>query len=109
MYTKKSEKESGIEIKIVNGKDIYYILKYILERKEIYEECFYDEIKESSKLDKAKVRTDKNIYDAEWNRTVYHPESKKQMTLWFLLGMYAWHSRHHVAHIIGLRDREGWW
>lgn len=51
----------------------------------------------------------KNISDADWNRTVYHPESKKQMTLWFLLGMYAWHSRHHVAHITGLRDREGWW
>ena len=50
----------------------------------------------------------KNISDTEWNRTVYHPESKKQMTLWFLLGMYAWHSRHHVAHITGLRDREGW-
>lgn len=51
----------------------------------------------------------KNISDAEWNRTVYHPESKKEMTLWYLLGMYAWHSRHHTAHITALRDREGWW
>ena len=24
------------------------------------------------------------------------------------LGLYAWHGRHHVAHITGLRDRNGW-
>ncbi|MEO6489012.1 MAG: YfiT family bacillithiol transferase [Ferruginibacter sp.] len=49
-----------------------------------------------------------NIREEEWNRTVYHPEHKKEMTLWYLLGMYAWHSRHHVAHIMGLRERKGW-
>jgi uncharacterized damage-inducible protein DinB len=49
-----------------------------------------------------------NISREEWNRTVFHPEHKKEMTLWFLLGMYAWHSRHHVAHITSLREREGW-
>ncbi|MER3463779.1 MAG: putative metal-dependent hydrolase [Chitinophagaceae bacterium] len=46
--------------------------------------------------------------DEDWNRTVYHPEHQKQMTLWFLLGMYAWHSRHHTAHITALRERMGW-
>jgi len=45
---------------------------------------------------------------ADWQRTVYHPEYKKELTLWHLLGMYAWHGRHHVAHITGLRDRMGW-
>jgi hypothetical protein len=24
------------------------------------------------------------------------------------LALYAWHGRHHVAHITSLRDREGW-
>ena len=24
------------------------------------------------------------------------------------LALYAWHSRHHAAHITGLRDRMGW-
>ncbi|ANE49868.1 YfiT family bacillithiol transferase [Flavisolibacter tropicus] len=46
--------------------------------------------------------------DADWQRTVYHPESKKTMTLWYLLGMYAWHSRHHTAHITSLREQKGW-
>lgn len=44
----------------------------------------------------------------EWNRLVIHSEHKREMSLWFLLGMYAWHSRHHVAHIVKLRERMGW-
>ncbi|HEX6334818.1 MAG TPA: putative metal-dependent hydrolase [Flavisolibacter sp.] len=50
----------------------------------------------------------KHLAAADWQRTVYHPEYRKQMTLWFLLGMYAWHCRHHTAHITGLRERMGW-
>ena len=42
----------------------------------------------------------KNMKVEEWNRTIFHPEHQKQMTLWYLLGMYAWHGRHHVAHIM---------
>jgi uncharacterized damage-inducible protein DinB len=50
----------------------------------------------------------KNIKGDEWNRTVQHPEHQKQFSLWVLLGMYAWHGRHHVAHITTLRERKGW-
>ncbi|RYY65232.1 MAG: putative metal-dependent hydrolase [Chitinophagaceae bacterium] len=51
----------------------------------------------------------KSIPDGAWEeRTVFHPEHKRQMTLWFLLGLYAWHCRHHAAHITGLRERSGW-
>ncbi|MEJ7913860.1 MAG: YfiT family bacillithiol transferase [Chitinophagaceae bacterium] len=45
---------------------------------------------------------------SDWMRTVYHPEHKVEFTLWHLLGMYAWHGRHHLAHITGLRDRMNW-
>ena len=44
----------------------------------------------------------------QWNRTVVHPEHNKQMTLWYLLGMYAWHGLHHVRHVTALRERMGW-
>lgn len=44
----------------------------------------------------------------DWERTVFHPEHQKEMTLWYLLGMYAWHGKHHVAHITGLRERNKW-
>jgi hypothetical protein len=30
------------------------------------------------------------------------------VTLDKLLGMYAWHGRHHIAHVTSLRDRMGW-
>ncbi len=49
-----------------------------------------------------------NIKEDEWNRTVFHPEQKKEITLWHLLGMYAWHSLHHTAHITALRQRMNW-
>ncbi|MEP7109793.1 MAG: YfiT family bacillithiol transferase [Ferruginibacter sp.] len=48
------------------------------------------------------------ILTQDWNRTVYHPEQKKDITLWHLLGMYAWHGRHHVAHVTALRERMTW-
>jgi len=44
----------------------------------------------------------------DWERTVFHPEHQKEMTLWYLLGMYAWHGRHHVAHITSMRERNKW-
>jgi uncharacterized damage-inducible protein DinB len=51
----------------------------------------------------------KYVSDNDWNnRTIYHPEHKKTMRLWFLLGMYAWHGKHHVAHITSLRERMKW-
>jgi uncharacterized damage-inducible protein DinB len=50
----------------------------------------------------------KAIKVEEWERTVVHPEHGRQMTLWYLLGMYAWHGRHHTAHVTSLRERESW-
>jgi len=54
------------------------------------------------------VATLKALSDEQWQRTVFHPEQKKEMTLWFLLGMYAWHGKHHVKHITALRERNSW-
>ncbi|MEO6671001.1 MAG: YfiT family bacillithiol transferase [Ferruginibacter sp.] len=50
----------------------------------------------------------KHITPDQWNRKIFHPEHSKEMTLWYLLGMYAWHSRHHVSHITSLRKRMDW-
>ncbi|MEO5985036.1 MAG: YfiT family bacillithiol transferase [Ferruginibacter sp.] len=44
----------------------------------------------------------------DFKREVYHPQHKTHLSLWYLLGMYAWHSRHHVAHITALREKQGW-
>jgi hypothetical protein len=45
--------------------------------------------------------------DADFERTLEHPESGV-LTLDRMLALYAWHSRHHVAHITELARREGW-
>lgn len=50
----------------------------------------------------------KHLKEADWNRTVVHPEHGRQMSLWFLLGLYAWHGKHHTAHITSLRERNHW-
>lgn len=50
----------------------------------------------------------KSFTRKDWDKTVYHPEHQKEISLWLLLGMYAWHGKHHVAHITSLRERMGW-
>lgn len=50
----------------------------------------------------------KDISEDQWERTVVHPEHNKKMSLWELLGLYAWHGKHHVKHITALRERMGW-
>jgi hypothetical protein len=45
---------------------------------------------------------------ADFARGYTHPEYKRRFTLDQALALYAWHGRHHVAHITALRAREGW-
>lgn len=45
---------------------------------------------------------------ADFKRGLRHPEHGRLLTLQQMLGLYAWHGRHHVAHITSLRQREGW-
>ena len=40
-------------------------------------------------------------------RTLVHPENGP-MTVDGLLNTYAWHGRHHTAHVTALRERMGW-
>jgi hypothetical protein len=44
----------------------------------------------------------------QWRRSFRHPEQGRLMRLDQVLGMYAWHGRHHTAHVARLREREGW-
>ena len=46
--------------------------------------------------------------DDLWSRTFVHPESGRVFTLDEMTQLYAWHGRHHVAHITELRKRSGW-
>jgi uncharacterized damage-inducible protein DinB len=50
----------------------------------------------------------KHMGQEDLNRTLFHPGMKKELTLWFMLGLYAWHGHHHTAHITSLREKTGW-
>jgi len=45
----------------------------------------------------------------DWQRQFHHPEyTQGPRTIDWLAQSYAWHSRHHLAHITSLLDRRGW-
>lgn len=45
----------------------------------------------------------KNLRVDQWNRTLNYPGKPAPVTIWFLLGMYSWHGKHHTAHILSYR------
>jgi hypothetical protein len=50
----------------------------------------------------------RSMSDDDYTREFMHPEHERTISLDWTLGMYAWHCRHHAAHITRLRDRMGW-
>jgi hypothetical protein len=49
----------------------------------------------------------RSLDEQDWKRTLKHPELGR-VTLPKTLAMYAWHGRHHTAHITELRKRMHW-
>jgi uncharacterized damage-inducible protein DinB len=53
------------------------------------------------------LRLLRSLQREDWKRTFHHPEMGP-MSLEKNLVLYAWHGRHHVAHITALRELNGW-
>lgn len=49
----------------------------------------------------------RTLPEEAWSRPLHHPEAGP-LDLNRLLCIYEWHCRHHLAHITGTREREGW-
>jgi hypothetical protein len=49
----------------------------------------------------------RSLAESDWKRAFRHPELGL-MALEKNLALYAWHGRHHVAHVTSLRARMGW-
>jgi len=49
----------------------------------------------------------RSLTPVQLQRRFLHPDSGPT-TLDWNIGIYAWHGKHHVAHITSLRSREGW-
>lgn len=50
----------------------------------------------------------RSMSEGDFARRYRHPDTGEH-DLDYLVAVYAWHGRHHVAHITRLRDRMGWW
>lgn len=53
------------------------------------------------------VRLLSSLKPEDWKRSFRHPELGP-VSLEKNLALYAWHGRHHVAHITSLRERNSW-
>jgi hypothetical protein len=49
----------------------------------------------------------RSLTPADFSRTFRHPENGVRNLDW-LLQLYAWHGRHHVAHITALKEKMKW-
>ena len=49
----------------------------------------------------------RGMREADWTRTFRHPEIGS-VSLEKSLAIYAWHGKHHTAHITELRALKGW-
>jgi hypothetical protein len=45
----------------------------------------------------------KDLGPDQWNRQLIYPGIVAPVNIWFLLGMYSWHGKHHTAHILSFR------
>jgi hypothetical protein len=41
----------------------------------------------------------RSMDEADFARTLYHPQQQRTLALDEMLALYAWHSRHHLAHV----------
>jgi hypothetical protein len=49
----------------------------------------------------------RSMDDAAFAKTLQHPQNG-EMRLDMMLALYAWHCRHHTAHITETRESHGW-
>ncbi len=50
----------------------------------------------------------RSIKASDRERSFIHPDTKKQISINTIMGMYAWHGEHHLAHITHLKKLKNW-
>lgn len=46
--------------------------------------------------------------ETDFEKFFYHPEMENPQLLSQVLRLYTWHSKHHLAHILSLKELKGW-
>ncbi|WP_281231754.1 YfiT family bacillithiol transferase [Flavobacterium gelatinilyticum] len=50
----------------------------------------------------------KSLSEADLEKSFIHPENNSEIRIKQIIGMYAWHSNHHLAHITNLKKHKNW-
>jgi hypothetical protein len=50
----------------------------------------------------------RSLTEEQLEKSFIHPEHGREIQLKEVIGMYAWHCNHHLAHITSLKQRNGW-
>ena len=50
----------------------------------------------------------KSLSENDLKKSFIHPEHSKEFQIKEIIGLYAWHGNHHLAHIADLKNRKGW-
>jgi hypothetical protein len=50
----------------------------------------------------------RSLNETDLNKTFIHPEHGKSFSIKEIIGTYAWHCNHHLAHITELKKRKKW-
>ncbi|WP_264531434.1 YfiT family bacillithiol transferase [Flavobacterium sp. N502540] len=50
----------------------------------------------------------RNLSPQDLNKSFIHPENNSEYLIKQIIGMYAWHSSHHLAHITNLKNSKNW-
>ena len=49
-----------------------------------------------------------SLTNEDLEKTFIHPENNKKFKIKEIIGTYAWHGNHHLAHITALKKQKGW-
>ena len=49
-----------------------------------------------------------SLSNEDLEKTFIHPENNKEFKIKEIIGTYAWHGNHHLAHITELKKQKGW-
>lgn len=50
----------------------------------------------------------KSLNEEDLEKTFVHPEYNNEFKIKEIIGLYAWHGNHHLAHIMELKKRKNW-
>ncbi len=106
-----SHLNSIMRFKLALTEDVPTIRPYDQDRWSLLPDAQNDDISSSLSildgLHDRLVQLLRSLDDRQLERTFFHPEHQEEFSVKVNIGVYAWHSNHHLAHVRQAIDSEG--